>query len=697
MATLAELFTNQENEGSEIQKIITNFKKDSADRKKTAIYFQERLRRLHESWKQFQETDTKIREMCQNPMEHEYFLEDYYKSIEVLAIDYIKIFTNEADRLMSLSGKQLNLDKPGTSKLAVNQQNQNQQNNNDSNENAIAAGLIRKINVRMTALNRLLSGVSDIDNQPLQYYQLKIDTINKLWSQIEVLNDEAHEISKNPVVSGLDQNQYNCVYDLVQIKLVSLSVKADKLRNNIAPNRTEVTVSPTKNAIQLPKVVIPHFSGDYLKWRQFNDLFTEMVDKQPIPAIQKMWYLKTNLSGEAEHLISQFTLSEENYQAAWKTIQERYNNKRILVANLVDKLLNQPAATSSAASIKDLHDTTKECLLALNNLGIVTSSWDAILIQLLFRKIEKNVHLRFMQSLQTPKEVPMVADVLSFLELQFQSMEAIAQKEKPVQKAVSTVITSNKTNSTCKFCSNDTYKIFHCNKFLQLAEADRLNWVQQQKMCVNCFKTDHTAKTCTSGCCKKCEKKHNTLLHLGKQSQRQRRPALQTQESSTSKANPNSSPSNAVAVTSAATNVTTGRQGYVLLATAKVIITAPNGASDEFRAILDSGSQVNLVTERLIKRLAVASTEASLCIDGVGKVQKRSTHRVNISMKSRYLTFATDLEAFILPSIVPAQPTQYIDVSSWGLPKHIHLADPQFNKQEKIDILLGAEFYFSLT
>lgn len=229
--------------------------------------------------------------------------------------------------------------------------------------------------------------------------------------------------------------------------------------------------------------------------------------------------------------------------------------------------------------------------------------------------------------------------------------------------------------------------------------------MQQQRLCVNCFRADHSAKTCTLGNCKTCSKKHNTLLHLPKQKSQQNKPPQATNSAlSTSKTaaistttNYAASTSNAVAVTSAATNEATGRQGFVLLATAKVVITAPNGISGAFRAVLDSGSQVNIVSERLIKKLAISPTEASLCIEGVGKIQKRSSQRVNVIMKSRDTSFVTNLEAYILPNIIPAQPNQRVDVSSWNIPNHIQLADPHFNKPEKVDILLGAEFFFSLT
>uniref|UniRef100_A0A1A9ZG38 Peptidase aspartic putative domain-containing protein n=1 Tax=Glossina pallidipes TaxID=7398 RepID=A0A1A9ZG38_GLOPL len=97
--------------------------------------------------------------------------------------------------------------------------------------------------------------------------------------------------------------------------------------------------------------------------------------------------------------------------------------------------------------------------------------------------------------------------------------------------------------------------------------------------------------------------------------------------------------------------------GYALLATAKIIIKASNDVPDEFTAVLDTSSQVNIATERLIKRLSLTPTEDMLFPDSVEKVQKRSTKRENVNMKSTDHSFSSSLETFILPSVISAKPT----------------------------------------
>ncbi|XP_037942496.1 uncharacterized protein LOC119675370 [Teleopsis dalmanni] len=149
------------------------------------------------------------------------------------------------------------------------------------------------------------------------------------------------------------------------------------------------------------------------------------------------------------------------------------------------------------------------------------------------------------------------------------------------------------------------------------------------------------------------------------------------------------------AVTTATVNTSTGHRDYVFLPTARVKITAADGNTSEVRALLDSGSQVNKVSERLVKRLNISKTKSLLCIEGIEKVQKNSTQRVNIKLQSLNSRFTTDVETFVLPNIVPPQPNFNYDISKSKVPNSIQLA-LTFFQQGKIDILLGAEFYFSL-
>ncbi|XP_037957896.1 uncharacterized protein LOC119687597 [Teleopsis dalmanni] len=139
-----------------------------------------------------------------------------------------------------------------------------------------------------------------------------------------------------------------------------------------------------------------------------------------------------------------------------------------------------------------------------------------------------------------------------------------------------------------------------------------------------------------------------------------------------------------------------GHTSCVPLGTAKLLASNSNGRTVECRAVLDSGSQINIVTERLASRLGLQVSSSSICIEDIGIGKLSSKSRTTLFVQSKVTDYKTILEAFVLPKIVSNQPSQHLQISNWNLPNNIQLADPTFYKSDKIDMLLGAEFYHQL-
>lgn len=70
------------------------------------------------------------------------------------------------------------------------------------------------------------------------------------------------------------------------------------------------------------------------------------------------------------------------------------------------------------------------------------------------------------------------------------------------------------TTKNCPLCS-EVHMLFKCGKFLTLTVNERFKVVKNASLCFNCLR-NHTAKDCKFGSCKKCGKRHNTLLHFTK-------------------------------------------------------------------------------------------------------------------------------------------------------------------------------------
>ena len=94
-------------------------------------------------------------------------------------------------------------------------------------------------------------------------------------------------------------------------------------------------------------------------------------------------------------------ISENNYESAWAIIKTRYNNKKLLVDTLMDKLFDAPIVNYELAAreLKNLHVIMVECLQALKNININTESWRPILNRLIRRKWDMNTNKLYEQSL----------------------------------------------------------------------------------------------------------------------------------------------------------------------------------------------------------------------------------------------------------------------------------------------------------
>ncbi|XP_037931127.1 uncharacterized protein LOC119665940 [Teleopsis dalmanni] len=314
---------------------------------------------------------------------------------------------------------------------------------------------------------------------------------------------------------------------------------------------------------------------------------------------------------------------------------------------VVNMLLSQQSLTSESSSgLKSLHDVTKECILGLHAQGIPVEQWDAILVHLTLRKLDKVSHAAFEQSLKDNRSLVSLQELLQFIENRFQSLDTFGrgfdQKRWNTSRLVAVTNEQFSTEKLCLACKRDSHPLYTCKSFLQDAPSKRLHLDQQMRLCINCLKTGHFAKECKSSSCKKCDKKHNSLLHLEDPSRKATRPEV----------------NNSISLVSNSNNHT---RCYVMLGTARITIKGNRGTEIECRTLLDSGSQVNLITDRLMKKLGENPQRAAACIEA-------------------------RVEAYVIPKIVSDQPSVHIDISNWKIPSNNKLADPGFNASDKIDI-----------
>ena len=263
----------------------------------------------------------------------------------------------------------------------------------------------------------------------------------------------------------------------------------------------------------------------------------------------------------------------------------------------------------------------------------------------------------------------------------------------------------------CPFCKTNSHFLNSCNSFGNLMVGQRFDFVKENALCINCLKKGHTVSSCRAMNCKICKRPHHSLLHRNTNNPFNKNNNNNGNASSNVCQNDNSASvsvcqiensknSNQINETPSFNKATTlkisSNKDVVILATAVIEIKDKFGNFQPVRALLDSGSQVNFVTEETASRLKIHREHEGLNLIGIGEVETSTKQKISTIIKSRINETKFDIDLFVMKSISGYQPEANISTKEWNIPKNLPLADPHFNKRSKIDLLVGADVFFQL-
>lgn len=525
-----------------------------------------------------------------------------------------------------------------------------------------------------------------------EYIETRLELLESYWERfqethldiLKVATDEemkSHDYFTEDVFGQGEEEFLDCK-TIMKERLAELNPSKSANKNDGENGHSGPS---SGNKIKLPSISIPSFSGNYRDWPSFNDLYQSLIHKNPdLSNIQKFHYLKSNLTGEAEVLLKQFPLTDANYEKAFELLESRYNNKRLIVNAHLIRLFNQKKLTSeSAKGMRELLDTTTECLSALDCIGIATGGWDPIIIYLIVGKFDNESHRQWEHELGASREVPSLDQLTEFMEIRFRSLEAMTTmrpRESNTPRVASIKTFQTNADPICDYCSQDHY-IYHCKEFGKITPEKRREVVREKQLCYNCLVPRHSVKACRqTSTCKICKRRHHTLLHttppvIVHQTNQEHEKQEETPEISSHKAE------------------IIGSQ--VLLATALVRVTASNGERYTLRALIDQGSQASFITTSAVQKLGLKKVPIYSKVTGVNSTMSTvSKGLVEFQLCSHFHdTPVTKVKAHILKSISSILPRKEVNIQLGPTMKGIIFADPNFMQPSSFDILLGAEIY----
>lgn len=182
--------------------------------------------------------------------------------------------------------------------------------------------------------------------------------------------------------------------------------------------------------VQLPQLKIPEFSGETRDWRSFKDIFDKIVHNNvTISNDIKIQYLKSYIKGKAASLVSHIAPNENNYETCYKILCKRYEDKRENLGNFIDEILKlEKLESESSEGLKQIHDTAYECIMSINNIGVSTKNWAALLIHILLKKLDSTTIVDYEGKLANVKEPQKLEEFLEYVENRFLALASAESK-----------------------------------------------------------------------------------------------------------------------------------------------------------------------------------------------------------------------------------------------------------------------------
>lgn len=400
-------------------------------------------------------------------------------------------------------------------------------------------------------------GLQSTSNQPVNQWTLglvhsRLYLLESYWDDFQAnhvaILHEAEEVNDDPYFT--EGVYHEAETDYVTTKGLLFDIQA-----RLQPGTTNVVRIPDNQSSistqsRLPKITIPQFNGDRQQWESFKDLYRSLIHSDPtLKDVDKLYYLKTLVSGEALTAIQTIPITGDSYATAWSTLETRYGNKYLLVqSHLISLKRLRHLKEESLTELQKLIDELRRHREQLRALGRPVDHWDDWFVSIATDTMDSTTRRDWEEELQrlapdinTSNDFyPTFTQLFTFLERRCRTLKSLEFSRSRPTTTPSKSTSGSTTRQTmtavtmtakCAKCEGPHYT-GHCEIFQKLTPTDRREVAKQKKLCFNCLKDNHLSSTCPSTqTCRTCKRTHHTLLHSGSE----KRPAGSTSYGTTPK------------------------------------------------------------------------------------------------------------------------------------------------------------------
>ncbi|XP_026829094.1 uncharacterized protein LOC113562802 [Ooceraea biroi] len=496
--------------------------------------------------------------------------------------------------------------------------------------------------------------------------------------------------------------------DAFQTAMDYMTECLEELEPPVSPaNSTEISFTRANplafSLSHLPPIKLPPFDGKFEEWEQFRDRFQSLISKnKELSNFSRMHFLASCLKGRALESIADLSITGDNFNIAWKTLTSRFESKRRILNVHLSAILNLTSLTrESSSELHSLRDRVRVAVSALRHIDRTPEDlWNDVLVHSVVQRLDPVTRKAWNVKTSDSDEPPHFDDLDRFLLARAHALEDCSSAKASSKSAAGqkiTVSTASKTApAACPLCKARHF-MSACPTFTAGSPIQRRELVKRHKRCYNCLSQSHAVGECQSKySCRTCQQRHHSLLHDSSDSR-----ADTSAAASVANASPTPPPHQPVASDTTVQSLcasTPKARSQVLLATAWVTVGASSGRSFAVRALLDQGSEMTFISERLAQNLRAKRITMPVAVSAIGGVLAGNFNKaVVISVSPRESTAPSlSAPAVIMPQLTSYAPRKVIDLHSLSHLANLSWADPDPGSAEPIDVIIGADLYGSV-
>ncbi|XP_033224667.1 uncharacterized protein LOC117177819 [Belonocnema kinseyi] len=255
-------------------------------------------------------------------------------------------------------------------------------------------------------------------------------------------------------------------------------------------------------------------------------------DDVTLPPVQKLHYLKASLTDEPAQLLGNMSITGDNFERAWATLMQRYDNERALIIAYLGKLFGLESVTKELVSgLCSLLNDTCEVIGWLKSMNRPTKHWDNILVYMRVNRLGRFSRKAREEKTGSLHINPLFETLKTFLVSRLSTLEILKFAEGSQFKYSSTesrgkmtgVESGNKGSNTqahgaslkeggCPLCTGKNFVLF-CPLFRPKNSNQRRELIRKCGLRFNCL-GKHLIRNCISSKrCQTCSGQHHTMLH----------------------------------------------------------------------------------------------------------------------------------------------------------------------------------------